>query len=58
MNKFFKIPTFVPRTAWKYVKSANNRFQAPLAIGDKWTDFEKWVTKVFGSTSAGALFGN
>ncbi len=44
--------TFVPRKIY-----INTAIEAPLASGDKWTSFEKWVTKVFGSTTGGALFG-
>lgn len=57
MNKFFRVITFVPRKVYNYTKSLNTALEAPLAIGDKWTSFEKWVTKVFGSTTGGALFG-
>ena len=57
MNKIFQVVTFVPRKVYKYTKSFNNLLEAPLAMGDKWTSFEKWVTKVFGSTAGGALFG-
>ncbi len=47
----------MPRKVLNYTKSVNTAIEAPLAIGHKWTSFEKWVTKLFGSTSAGALFG-
>jgi hypothetical protein len=57
MGKFFQVIGFVPRKIYNYTKSLNTVLEAPLAVGNKWTSFEKWVTKVFGSTSAGSLFG-
>jgi len=57
MNRIFKIVTFIPKKVINYAQNVNTALEAPLAIGDKWTSFEKWVTKVFGTTSAGALFG-
>jgi len=57
MNNFITVLTFVPRKAFKYDQSINKALEAPLAIGDKWTSLESWVTKVFGTTSACALFG-
>ena len=57
MNNFIRIATFVPRKIWNVTKSINTALEAPLAIGNKWTDFEKWVTKLFGTTTAGSLFG-
>jgi hypothetical protein len=57
MNKILQIVKFVPRKIYNYTSSINQALEAPLALGNKWTTFEKWVTKVFGSTSSGALFG-
>ena len=57
MNRFYQIVTFVPRKLWNYTKAINSVLEASTAVGNKWTSFEKWVTKVFGTTSAGALFG-
>jgi hypothetical protein len=57
MKKFVQVVRFVPRKIFNYTKSINTALEAPLAIGDKWTSFEKWVTKIFGSTSGAALFG-
>ena len=57
MNKFVKVVTFVPRKIWNYTKSLNNILEAPIAIEAKWTAFEEWCTKIFGTTSAGVLFG-
>ena len=54
MNKFITVLNFVPRKAFKSTQSINKALEAPLAIGDT---FESWVTKVFGTTSACALFG-
>lgn len=57
MNKLFQIATYVPRKVWNITKNVNKVLEAPVAIEGKWTAFEQWVTKMFGSTSAGALFG-
>ena len=57
MNKLFQVVTFVPRKAWSITKNVNKVLEAPVAIEGKWTAFEQWVTKMFGSTSSGILFG-
>ena len=57
MRKLFNVLTFVLRKIWTYTKNVNTALEAPLAIQGKWTSFEQWVTKVFGSTAGGALFG-
>ena len=57
MNKLFQVLTFVPRKAWSVAKNVNKVLEAPVAIEGKWTAFEEWVTKMFGGTSSGVLFG-
>lgn len=51
MNKIFQVVTFVSRKIYNSTKSINQLLEAPVAMVNKWTDFEKWVTKVFGATS-------
>jgi hypothetical protein len=58
MAKFFQVIGSVPRKIYNYTKSLNNVLEAPLALENKWMPFEKWVTKILGSTSRAALFGN
>jgi hypothetical protein len=48
---------FLKSYIYNYTKNLNQFFEASVATGNKWTNFEKWVPKVFGSTSGGALFG-
>lgn len=57
MNNIVKFITFVPRKVYNCTKNINSVLEAPLAIGNKWTSFEKLVTKVFGGTTSGFLFG-
>ena len=57
IRKLFQLVTYVPRKAWNVTKNVNKVLEAPVAIEGKFSAFESWVTKMFGSTSAGALFG-
>jgi hypothetical protein len=57
MNKVFRIITFVPRKLFNYTKGINKLLEAPIAIEAKWSAFEEWCTKMFGSTTGGVLFG-
>lgn len=60
MSKFgtvVKVVTFVPKKIYNYTDSINKLIEAPIAIGNQWTTFQKWVTKVFGGTTGGILFG-
>ncbi len=57
MNKIFQVVTFVPRKVWRIATNVNKVLEAPVAIEGKWTAFEQWVTKMFGGTTSGILFG-
>lgn len=57
MNKLFQVLTFIPRKAWRVAQNVNKILEAPVAIEGRWTAFEQWVTKMFGGSSAGVLFG-
>lgn len=57
LSNVFKIITFVPRKIYNYTSSINTALEAPLAIRSKMTDFETWVTRMFGTCSSGPLFG-
>lgn len=56
-DKVFKIITFVPRKVITYAKSINTALMAPLELKEKMSAFEVACTKMFGTTSAGILFG-
>lgn len=56
-NKIIKVVTFIPRKIYNYTLSLNTALEAPLALSNKMTDFEKWITRMFGTCSAGPLFG-
>lgn len=57
MGKFYQVVTFIPRKTWQVAKNVNKVIEAPAAIEVKWTAFESWVTKMFGGSTAGCLFG-
>lgn len=54
-SKTLKIITFVPRKIFNYTNNINKALEAPTAIGNKMSDFEKWITKLFGTTTSSGL---
>jgi len=53
----YKVITFVPRKVFNYTSSLNKLLKAPLVITEKMSAFEIWCTRMFGTCTAGPLFG-
>ena len=57
MNRLINIVTFVPRKVYKYTKSLNTAFGTPLVVSKKLSEFETYITKLFGGTTGACGFG-
>lgn len=48
--------TFIPRKIYNYTVSINTALEAPLALSEKWSNGEKFASRLFGTCTSTNLF--